>query len=157
MWNKDTKLVTLIFVVSVGLLLLSLIYVFLFVPWDTNKYTMECQKYDGIVRGEWQRSDKISNYGDIPKRAKENLSHETRVNLAGTPPKWFDGTEYANLSEKQQENVRDSINNTIRLEDTIYLHQLIGTHADSVATVDSIVFYQDSVYFCGSDRVQMGA
>jgi len=157
MANDDTKLVTLIFMLSVGLIALSLAYVFLSVPWDSHKYTMECQEYDGIVREEWQRSNNISNYGDIPGRVKENLSYETRVNLAGTPPRWFDGTEYANLSEKKQENVKNSINETIRLEDTIYLHQLIGTHEDSVATVDSVVFYQDGAYFCRSDRLQMGA
>jgi hypothetical protein len=158
MVKKDTKLVVLAFVVSVGLLVLSLTYLFLSVPWDTHEYTMGCQEYDGIVREEWQRSDKISNYGDIPKSAKESLSYERRVNLAGTPPRWFSGVEYTGLSDEQQKNIRDSVNNTISVESTIYIHQVFfGEVEDDAATVDSVVFYQEDVYYCYSDRVQMGA
>jgi|GEM_PF-6892331 len=158
MVKNDTKLVMLAFVVSLGFFVLSLVYISLSVPWDTHEYTMECQEYDGIVREEWQRSDNISNYGDIPKSAKEKLSYERRVNLAGTPPRWFNGVKYTSLSDKQQKNIKGSVNNTISVESTIYIYQIFfGEVEDDAATVDSVVFYQEDVYYCYSDRVQMGA
>lgn len=125
--------------------------------WDVQSYYMSCIKYDGIVEEDWQKNESISNYGDLPKYIRENLSHKSRVRLSGIDSRWFDAADYESLSNPQRDNFRESITgeeNSIYFERKIKIHHVFGIgEPEPIETVDSLVLYQNEVYYCDSGKV----
>lgn len=127
----------------VGLLISPGLYfsiVFLLTDPGDPQYSVTCDEYDGSVKTEWQLSDNVMGYEDIPEDQKENLSNDTRKSLKRTPSGWFNAANYSDLSMAEKDVFKEALTDTVVVDSRNKKPPLR-------------VFYQEDVYFCYGERV----
>ncbi|MDZ7688614.1 MAG: hypothetical protein U5J64_07830 [Halobacteriales archaeon] len=109
-----------------------------------TEYHVNCEKTDGPLRDEWIISDNITSYEDIPQSQKTTLSNDSVERLKDLSPRFYNATDYAELSNEKKEIFRRAIDD--------------ATEVDNVSkTPDRLVVYQENVYSCTVDRYVPGA
>ncbi len=109
-----------------------------------TEYHVNCEKTDGPLRDEWIISDNITSYEDIPQSQKTTLSNESIERLKSLSPRFYNATEYTELSNEKKEVFRRAIDDATEIDDVS-------------KTPDRLVVYQGNVYSCTVDRYVPGA
>lgn len=99
-------------------------------------YHVGCEEYDGPLRDEWIISDNISSYEEIPQNQKSTLSNESVERLKDLSPRFYNATEYTELSEERKSVFRSALNGSVEVK----------TREEASYTDD--IIYRGEVYEC---------